>query len=113
MQMSSSITAAQVNCSPAPSHAEAAFYAAFERADVDAMMAVWSDDEAVFCVHPGGGRLVRRGGSAGRVAVDLFRTGLTLRFELIDLQAFTLPTSRSIRCTSASSCAANTARRIS
>lgn len=71
--------------------AEAAFYAAFERADVDAMMAVWSDDEAVFCVHPGGGRL--SGVAAVRGAWrSIFSEGPNLRFELIDLQTFTLPT---------------------
>ena len=29
------------------------FYAAFERADLDRMRAVWSDSEDVCCVHPG------------------------------------------------------------
>ena len=37
--------------------AEAAFYRAFERADLDAMMEVWAEDEDVECVHPGGRRL--------------------------------------------------------
>ena len=71
--------------------AEAAFYAAFEHADVDAMMAVWVEDEAVFCVHPGGGRLC--GVAAVRGAWrSIFSEGPTLRFELVDLQTFTLPT---------------------
>ena len=38
--------------------AEEAFYDAMERADVDAMMALWADDEDAVCVHPGGPRLV-------------------------------------------------------
>lgn len=38
--------------------AEEAFYDAMERADVDAMMALWADDEDSVCVHPGGARLV-------------------------------------------------------
>jgi len=42
---------------PTPQDAEAAFYAALERADLDAMMQVWSEDEEVSCVHPGGPRL--------------------------------------------------------
>ena len=55
------------------------------------MMAVWSDDEAVFCVHPGGGRL--SGVAAVRGAWrSIFSEGPNLRFELVDLQAFTLPT---------------------
>jgi uncharacterized protein (TIGR02246 family) len=36
---------------------EQAFYEALERADLDAMMEVWADDEDVVCVHPGGPRL--------------------------------------------------------
>jgi ketosteroid isomerase-like protein len=28
------------------------FYAAFERADFDAMSSVWADDDGVVCVHP-------------------------------------------------------------
>lgn len=36
---------------------EAAFYEALARADLDAMMAVWSEDDEVYCVHPGGPRL--------------------------------------------------------
>lgn len=47
-----------------PEDAEAAFYAAFERGDVDAMMTVWADDDpTIVCVHPRGPVL------AGRQAV--------------------------------------------
>lgn len=38
--------------------AEAAFYDALARADLDAMMAVWSEDDEAVCIHPGGPRLV-------------------------------------------------------
>jgi ketosteroid isomerase-like protein len=41
-----------------PQDAEAAFYDALERADLDAMMAVWAEDEEIVCVLPGGPRLV-------------------------------------------------------
>ena len=37
--------------------AEAAFYEALEKADLEAMMAVWADDDDIVCVHPGGMRL--------------------------------------------------------
>lgn len=37
---------------------EEAFYAAMRRGDLQAMMALWSDDEEVVCVHPGGPRLI-------------------------------------------------------
>lgn len=40
-----------------PQEAEQAFYEAFQRADLDAMMAVWAEDDEVYCVHPGGPRL--------------------------------------------------------
>ena len=37
---------------------EAAFYESLQRGDVEALMACWSDEDEVFCVHPGGPRLV-------------------------------------------------------
>jgi uncharacterized protein (TIGR02246 family) len=37
--------------------AENAFYEALERGDLDAMMAVWAEDEDILCVHPTGPRL--------------------------------------------------------
>jgi len=37
---------------------EVAFYDALNRADVDALMALWADDEEIVCVHPGGPRLI-------------------------------------------------------
>lgn len=37
--------------------AENAFYDALGRADLEAMMAVWADDEEIVCVHPAGPRL--------------------------------------------------------
>jgi ketosteroid isomerase-like protein len=35
-----------------PEAAEAAFYAAFEARSLDAMMAVWADDDGIACIHP-------------------------------------------------------------
>ncbi|MDD5250443.1 MAG: nuclear transport factor 2 family protein [Rhodocyclaceae bacterium] len=40
-----------------PQDVENAFYEALERADLEAMMAVWAEDEEIVCVHPGGSRL--------------------------------------------------------
>ncbi|MBN9423653.1 MAG: DUF4440 domain-containing protein [Candidatus Accumulibacter sp. 66-26] len=37
--------------------AENAFYDAIARADLDALMAVWADDEEIVCIHPTGQRL--------------------------------------------------------
>lgn len=42
---------------PTAQDAETAFYDAFERADFEAMMNVWAEDEEIVCVHPGGPRL--------------------------------------------------------
>lgn len=42
---------------PTPDDAEAAFYDAFERGDLAAMMVVWAEGEDVVCVHPSGPRL--------------------------------------------------------
>lgn len=43
---------------PSADAAEAAFYAAFEAGDLEAMMGLWCDEPTVVCVHPGGERHV-------------------------------------------------------
>jgi ketosteroid isomerase-like protein len=68
---------------PTPQDAEAAFYEALERADLDAMMEVWSDDEEVSCIHPDGPRLtgyeqVRENWS------QIFQSGQRLQVNLSD-----------------------------
>ena len=40
-----------------PQDAEAAFYEAFMKQDLEAMMSVWADDDEVYCVHPRGPRV--------------------------------------------------------
>jgi uncharacterized protein (TIGR02246 family) len=42
---------------PTAQDAENAFYEALERCDLEAMMAVWAEDEEILCVHPTGPRL--------------------------------------------------------
>ena len=37
--------------------AEAAFYDAFGKSDLEAMMSVWADDDDIYCVHPAGPRI--------------------------------------------------------
>lgn len=37
---------------------EAAFYEALEKADIESMMTLWSEDDEIVCVQPGGSRLV-------------------------------------------------------
>jgi len=46
-----------------PDEIEQQFYEALQRGDIDRLMAVWSDDEEISCVHPGGPRV------AGAVAI--------------------------------------------
>jgi ketosteroid isomerase-like protein len=40
---------------------ETQFYDALQRADIELLMSVWSDDDEVACVHPGGPRVVGHG----------------------------------------------------
>ena len=44
-----------------PEAAEAAFYAAFEARDLDAMMAVWDSSDSIVCTHPMAAPLNGRG----------------------------------------------------
>jgi hypothetical protein len=41
-----------------PDDVEAQFYEAMQQADIAKLMAVWSDDDEVACVHPGGPRII-------------------------------------------------------
>jgi uncharacterized protein (TIGR02246 family) len=69
-----------------PQEAESAFYEAFEKGDLDAMMGVWADDDDIVCVHPGGQRLA--GAAQIREAWrQIFASGQTLRFRLRDQQS--------------------------
>ncbi len=69
-----------------PQDAEAAFYEAFEKADLDAMMAVWADEEEIVCVHPGGPRLT--GTEQVRESWRrIFASGQALKFRLRGQQA--------------------------
>lgn len=40
-----------------PQDAEAAFYEAFVKRDLEAMMEVWAEDDDIYCVHPGAARI--------------------------------------------------------
>jgi ketosteroid isomerase-like protein len=51
-----------------PDEIEQQFYEALQRADVDALMGLWADDDEIFCVPPGGPRVV--GAAAIRAAFD-------------------------------------------
>ena len=44
-----------------PDDTEQQFYEALQRGDIERLMSVWSDDEEISCVHPGGPRVVGAG----------------------------------------------------
>ena len=48
-----------------PEAVETAFYEALESGDLDTLMDVWSEDEEIVCIHPGGPRLVGHQAIAG------------------------------------------------
>ena len=57
-----------------PDDVEAQFYEALQQADLENLMAVWSDDDEAACVHPGGPRLV--GAAAIRASFEaIFANG--------------------------------------
>ena len=57
-----------------PDEIEQQFYEALQHGDIERLMAVWSDDEEISCVHPGGPRAV--GAVAIRSAFDaIFANG--------------------------------------
>ena len=70
---------------PTPQDAEAAFYDAFAKCDLDAMMAVWADEDEIYCVHPNGARV------SGMAQVreswrQIFASGQTLQLQLREQQ---------------------------
>jgi uncharacterized protein (TIGR02246 family) len=72
---------------PTADEAETAFYDAFERGDIAAMMTVWTESDSVVCVHPGGPRLV--GFEAVRESwVQIFAGAPQLRVRTVDVQRF-------------------------
>ena len=72
---------------PTPDDAETAFYDAFERADLAAMMAVWAEADDVVCIHPQGPRLV--GFEAVRESwVQIFAGGAQLRVRTTEHRSF-------------------------
>lgn len=68
-----------------PQEAEDAFYEAFVKADLEAMMEVWADDDDIYCVHPGGTRIsgVAHVRESWR---QIFASGQSLHFNLRDRQ---------------------------
>ena len=70
---------------PTPADCETAFYDAFERADLNLMMAVWADEPSIVCIHPQGPRL------AGLAAIrdsfaDIFSHGPNTQLQISELR---------------------------
>jgi len=66
--------------------AENAFYAAMATGDLDGMMSLWADDDAIVCNHPGGPRLI--GAPAIRASFrEIFSHG-GVRITTAELQTF-------------------------
>ncbi len=66
-----------------PREAETAFYAAFIKRDVDAMMTVWAESDDISCIHPLGAILT------GRAAVresweTIFRNSPEMQFMITE-----------------------------
>ncbi len=72
---------------PTPDDAETAFYEAFERADIAAMMAVWAESDDIVCIHPNGPRLA--GFETVRESwVRIFAGGAQLRVRTTEARSF-------------------------
>jgi uncharacterized protein (TIGR02246 family) len=72
---------------PTPDDAETAFYDAFERSDLAAMMAVWAASDDVVCIHPTGPRL--QGFESVRDSwSQIFSGGSQLRVRLAEVKKF-------------------------
>jgi ketosteroid isomerase-like protein len=72
---------------PTAEECEAAFYGAFERGDIKAMMAVWAESDEISCVHPSGARIT--GFDAVRESwVQIFAGAPQLRVKTLDVRRF-------------------------
>ena len=86
----------------------AAFYAAFESADLDAMTELWMDDQETMCVHPGA--LPVRGTSAINRSWALIMANTPyIQFFLTDVETSVLGDVASVTCTENVLTAAETA----
>lgn len=64
---------------------ETAFYDAFERADLNLMMAVWADEPGIVCIHPQGPRLA--GPTAIRASfIEIFSHGPNSKVKVSELR---------------------------
>ncbi len=76
----------------------AAFYAAFERADYDAMTQIWADDDAVVCVHPGASP-IRGHRDVMRSWLALMANAAYIQFFLTDVEGAIIDDVATVTCT--------------
>ena len=67
------------------SDCETAFYDAFERADLNLMMAVWADEPGIVCIHPQGPRLAGLTAIRGSFA-EIFSQGPNTQLKVGELR---------------------------
>jgi len=71
---------AAVPASPGNADAiESAFYEALRSGDTDKLMACWSDEDEICCVHPGGARLIGPAAIRGAFEAMLAQGGLQVQ----------------------------------
>lgn len=78
--------------------ANAEFYAAFERADFDAMQKLWAQDDGVVCVHPAN-EPIRGKQSVMRSWLVLMANSPYIQFFLTDVYAVVVGDIASVTCT--------------
>jgi ketosteroid isomerase-like protein len=77
--------------------ANAAFYAAFERGDFDAMQGLWADDDGVVCVHPAS-TPIRGRRDVMRSWMALMANAAYIQFFLTDVEASVVGDLASVTC---------------
>lgn len=78
--------------------ANAAFYRAFESADLDAMRALWVDDPEALCVHPGA-TPVRGSGAINRSWALIMANTPYIQFFLTDVEVRVHDDAAYVTCT--------------
>jgi ketosteroid isomerase-like protein len=78
--------------------ANAAFYAAFERGDFDAMQELWAIDDGVVCVHPAS-TPIRGRRDVMRSWMVLMANAAYIQFFLTDVEAAVVGDIASVTCT--------------
>ena len=76
----------------------AAFYAAFEAADLDAMNQLWIEDDEALCIHPGA-LPVKGSASIGRSWALIMANTPYIQFFLTDVEVSVLGDAASVTCT--------------